>query len=579
MEIENVLNKDNYFDEFSNLIKKLKKSESIENQILENFYKNIEHISDLTFQDIITYILYCFEVIELTQKWKLKKLINYDFFLNNMEEIYDEIFCVEKSKFNNKIIAATSFGNIIEKTVNYGIENQIETILEIYLKCIGTKRAYLKNSDLVLLRGNLYCQIYNTLKDNLDINNIYKEYLDKFNNVFDHQKYIKGAEIFYKNTLNKANLSYFELNNFLLFNTYNNFILKDVEIKKIFLLLFKKYPQEYFDKKIYIYLIRNFATNIINEQNLDINLEFAFETKKDEKDTIFLNYNVIDYNFYNNLDVLKDIFCRLNYLKPSSKQNTYMKLLKVKDDLIASKIEENVSILNYQTMLDYNSLLEFNNYFNKNEKSNFYSYLVKLVKKANIDKKKNQTFVDEPLTNNEIFRKLYSNHEIKRLLRPYPVLKLEYDNDGNYKNIAELIKEKLELKKKPDDKINQKISTYEMLIASRDADIYSLLNDYYSLLIIDSTDNTLIKEKENVLKNILPNLLKQKILLCGSLSKEASDEIYKEYINPCIKKISQNRVNNKKFSSTKDFLNYERSNSDNYFGICKLQDILKQVDN
>lgn len=572
-------NKDNYFDEFSNLIKKIKKNDNIGNENLEKFYKNIENITDLTFQDIITYILYCFEVIELTQKWKLKKLINYDFFLDNMEEIYNEIFCATKSKFNNRIIAATSFGNIIEKTINYDIENQIEKILEIYLKCIGTKRDYLKNSDLVLLRGNLYCQIYNTLKDNLDINNIYKEYLDKINNVFDHQKYIKGAKAFYKNTLSKTNLPYFELNNFLLFNAYNNCIFNDIEIKKIFSLLFEKYQQEYFDKKIYIYLINNFATNIINEENLNVNLEFVFETKKDEDNTIFINYNLIDYNFYNNLDVLRDIYCRLNHFKSSTNQNTYMKLLKVKDELIANKQEQNNSILNYQNMIDYNSLLEFNDYLNKNAEINFYQYLVNLVKKANIDKSNNRTFIDEPLTNNEIFRKLYDNNEIKELLKTYPVLKLEYDSDGNYKNIAELIKEKLELFKKPDDKLNQKIKTYEMLIASRDADIYSLLNDYYSLLIIDSTDSDLIKEKEQILKNILPNLVKQKILLCGEISKETSDEIYEEYINPCIKKISQNRVNKKKFSSTKDFLNYERSNSDNYFGICKLQEILKNVDN
>ena len=118
-----------------------------------------------------------------------------------------------------------------------------------------------------------------------------------------------------------------------------------------------------------------------------------------------------------------------------------------------------------------------------------------------------------------------------------------------------------------------------MLITYHDTDIYSLLNDYYSLLIIDSTDSNLIKEKNQILKEKLPNLISQKLLLCGSLKEDMVDEIYKEYINPCIKKISQNRVNKKKFSSTKDFLNYEKSNADNYFGICKLQDILKNMNN
>lgn len=572
----NLLNKDNYFDEFSNLINKLKKNESVEIQVLENFYKNIENITDLTFQDIITYMLYCFEVIELTQKWKLKKLINYDFFLNSMEEIYDEIFCAQKSKFNNKIIAATSFGNIIEKTINYDIENKIEKILQLYLKCIGTKRAYLKNNDLVLLRGNLYCQIYNVIKNNLDINEFYKNYLDKMNDVFDYQKYIKNAEFFYNNILAEKNLSYFELNNFLLFNTYNDCIIKDIDIKKIFSLLLKKYPQEYFDKKIYIYLIRNFATNIINDKNIKINLEFVFETKNDEENVIFVNYNLIDYNFCNNLDIIKDVYCRLNKLA-SSYNNSYFELLKVKDELIAHKEVENNSILNYQTITDYKSLLEFNNYLGKREDNNFYAYIIKLIKRLNNDE--NKMFSDEPLTNDEIFRKLYNSDDIKELLKTYPILELEYDSNGNYKNIAELMYEKIELGKKTNDKTKEQIKTYEMLINYRDADIYSLLNDYYSLLIIDSTDSTLIKEKEEILKNVLPNLIEQKILLCGQISKETSDEIYKEYINPCIKKISQNRVNKKKFSSTKDFLNYEKSNSDNYFGICKLQDLLKDFSN
>ncbi len=576
MENKNILDGNNYFEKFSNLIKNLKKDECIEIQVLEKFYQDIEHLSDLTYQDIITYMLYCFEVIELTQKWKLKKLINYKLFLDNMEEIYNEIFCTTKSRFNNKIIAASSFGNIIEKTINYGIENQIEKILEIYLVCIGTKRDYLKDNNLILLRGNLYCQIYNTIKDNLDINPIYKNYLNQIDTVFDHQKYIKNAKTFYKDILNKNDLTYLELNNFLLFNSYNNCNLKNEEIQKIFILLSKNFSNKYFDKKIFIYLIKMFVINISNERKLDINLEFIFETKSEEKNTLFLNYNLIDYNFHNNIEILKSLYCYISHLTPYLKQIPYIELLKVKDELIANKGESNNAILNYQTILDYNYILEFNHFVGNNELDSFYTYLSKLIKKENMGKEVSRTFIDKPLTNNEIFRKLYNNDEIKELLKIYPILELEYDSNGNYKNIAKLIKEKIELSEKSNLK---EIETYEMLIICRDADIYSLLNDYYSLLIMDNIDSSLIKEKEGILKETLPNLICQKLLLCGPIPEDTIDEIYQEYINPCIKKISQNRVNNKKFSSTKDFLNYEKSNSDNYFGICKLQELLKQTNN
>ena len=279
-----------------------------------------------------------------------------------MEDIYNEIFCASKSRFNNKVIAAASFGNVIEKTINYGIEKYIDKILEIYLICIGTKRDYLKDNDLVLLRGNLYCQIYNTIKDNIAINPLYKDYLFKIDAVFDSKKYIKNAKTFYKDILNKNNLTYLELNNFLLFNTYNNYDLKIKEIKKIFTLLFRNFSDKYFDKKIHIYLIKNFVINIINEKELNINLEFIFETKKEEKNTIFLNYNLVDYNFYNNIELLKKLFYYLNNLAPYLNMTPYMELLKAKDDLIANKNEPNTAILNYQTILDYNYLLEFNNF-------------------------------------------------------------------------------------------------------------------------------------------------------------------------------------------------------------------------
>lgn len=573
-----LINKDKYFTGFSNLIRRLKKNESIDNTTLEFFYKNIDNILDLTFQDIITYMLYCFEVIELTQKWKLKKLINYDYFLENMEAIYNEIFCEDKSTFNNKIIATTGFGNIIEKTVNYSIDGKIERILETYLKCIGEHRPYSKNHNIILLRGNLYCQIYNIVKDNLDINNLCTDFLNRINIVFDHPKYIKSAEDFYKNTLRKKDLSYLELNNFLSFKTYNECDISGKEIKQIFSILFKKYSKNFFDKKIFMHLIENFAKSVINEKDLKTLVNLSFGKKEDDLNSLYINYNVVDYTFYSNLSLLKDIYIRINKLSDSNNvnENIYIELMKIKDKLIAKKTARNLAILNYETFIDYTSLMEFNNYLDEKEPINFHIYFNNLLNKV-IDRTVNGVFEDKPLTNNELFMKLYSNEEIKVLLKKYPILEFEYDSNGNYKDIAKVLKEKVSFKEKADSK--EQLRFYELLITYRDANIYSLLNDYYSLFVLDSIDDNLIKEKEMVLKSTLPNLIKQKILLCGKIPDDTLNEIYQDYINPCIKKISQNRVSNKNFESTKDFLNYQKSNSDNYFGICKLQDILKSMNN
>lgn len=577
MNVIQSINEDKYFTGFSNLIRKLKKNESIDSATLEFFYINIKNIPNLTFQDIITYMLYCFEVIELTQKWKLKKLINYDYFLENMEAIYNEIFCLDNSTFNNRIIAATGFGNIIEKTINYSIDEKIESILETYLKCIGEYRTYSKNHNIILLRGNLYCQIYNIVKDNLDINNLCHNFLNRINNIFDHPKYIKSAEDFYKNTLMKKDLSYLELNNFLSFKAYNNCDITSKEIKQIFAILSKKYSKNFFDKKIYIYLIENFTRQVISEKKLNALVNLSFGKKEDSLSCVYIDYNMIDYSFYSNLTFLKDIYTRINKLSDSDRvnDNLYIELMKIKDKLIAKKNSENTSILNYDTFINYTSLIEFNKYLDEKEPINFHFYFNNLLNKITNIKDKNSVFEDKPLTNNELFIKLYSNEEIKTLFKKYPLLECEYDSNGNYKDIAKLLKEKILLKDKSNSK--EQVRLYELLVTYRDADIYRLLNDYYSLFILDSIDDNLIKEKEEALKNTLPNLVKQKILLCGKIPDDTLSEIYQDYINPCIKKISQNRVSNQNFESTKDFLNYQKSNSDNYFGICKLQDILKNL--
>ncbi len=588
MQISTITNKEKYFEAFDNLIKEIKNENDLSNLDIESFYSNISKIENLSLQDILTYMLYCFQVVELVQKWKLKKLINYDLFLNNIQNIYDEIFCDSNTTFNNKVIATISFGNIIEKTINYNIEDKIEPVLTEYLKCIRAKKVYLQNNDLILLRGNLYCQICSALKDNSTDNSIFFDFYKKLNKYFDYEKYKETANKVFSNMLKKDHLSYFELNNFLSFKAYNDFKINNDDFKIVLSQLLSNYRYEFFDKKIFIYLINNFFNNLIVEKDLKLELEFGFKPSIESDTAIFINYNDVDCNCNNNLGMIKNIILEVNkFLYDSNNKDGYLELQKLKDKLISDKKVENISILNYSNIIEFMSLNEYIRFLKKYSFTNFNSYFNEIKSSIEIEYQKieNKDNIKKSyMTNNELFDQYYSIEDRKLLVSKYPILLLEYDKNGNYKKISTVIADKTKLENKikslsePKDlKMLNLLQSYKNLIIYRNSDLYSLLNDYYSLLLIDSIDSNVIKEKELVIKNYLPNLIKDNLAFNGKISKKELEEIFNDYIDSCVKKISQNRVNNKSFDSTKDFLNFEKSNADNYLGICQLQEILKQI--
>lgn len=568
--------KEKYFEEFSEMINCLKKDEKKDIAIIENYFNKIKNIENLNLQDIITYMLYCFEIIELTQKWKLKKQINYELFIENLENIYDEIFCSNSSTFNNKIIASSSLGNIIEKTIIYNIETECEKVLNQYIKCVTSKKDYLTNNNLTLLRGNLYCQVYNTLKQNIEINDSYHQLLEKVNKSFDYLKYTKNAITLFNNTLDKENLSYIELNNYLTFYAYNDYNIEKNNLIRIIMILTKKFPNEYFDKNVFVHLFKELCKSYMNENNIDKKIEIIFSDYDEDDNIIYLNYNNIDCNIINNLENIKIIFSKLiksNY-KNLNLNSEYINLLEIKDKLINKKNNTDLSVINLDNYLNYISIQQLEKHLNQQSIQSFDEYIAQIVEKNKTCKQKIY------FTNNEIFEKNYNQNEIKELKNEYSLLNYEYDENGKYKSISQIIEEKiialnnLKLEK---EKYVETQKFYDNLLKYRSCELFSLLNDYYSLLLIDSVDSNLIKEKEFALKEILPNLVLVSLSNYGEITEDEKQQIFNEYINPCIKKISQNRVNNKSFETTKDFLNYEKSNSDNYFGICKLQELLNSV--
>ena len=432
------------------------------------------------------------------------------------------------------------------------------------------------NNDLTLLRGNLYCQVYNTLKQNIEINDSYPQLLEKVNKSFDYLKYTKNAKTLFNNTLDKEKLSYVELNNYLTFYAYNDYNIEKNNLLRIITILTKKFSNEYFDKNVFVHIFKELCKSYMNENNINKKIEIVFSDYDVDNNIIYLNYNNIDCNIINNLEYIKITFYKLikSNFKTLNLNSEYINLLEIKDKLINQKNNTDLSIINLDNYLKYISIQQLEKYLNQQAIQSFDEYVAQIVE--NNKKCKQKIY----FTDNEIFEKFYHQNEIKELKNEYPILNYEYDENGKYKSISQIIEEKISTLnnlKSEKEKYVEIQKFYDNLLKYRSCELFSLLNDYYSLLLIDSVDSNLIKEKEFALKEILPNLVLVSLSNYDEITEDEKQQIFNEYINPCIKKISQNRVNNKTFDTTKDFLNYEKSNSDNYFGICKLQELLNSV--
>ena len=553
------MNSEVYFDQLGEFIKSIKIDNKINFDETKDLFCKIVEFDDLSFQDIITYMLYCFQIIEITQKWKLKKSINYDLFIKNMDVIYDEVFCNSNMKLKSKIFALTCFGNIIIKTINYGIDEYVFDVLDKYVSLISEKKAYLQNTELSLLRGNLYGIVYSALKDNADVNEKYNSYIEKLQGIFNYDKFLNMAEGYFEEIVNEDKMSYDDITNLLLFKTYNKVDYDEKTLDVIIFQLFTYYRYDFFDKNIFIDLLDKILKLKLN---LDLEIEYYFEDKEDDN-RLIINYNNIDCSVDNNIENFIKFLAKISKYK--LKDNKFLQIHKSIDDLILKKEKNINSVFNYENLLTISGIAELKKILDAS--SLFDNYFLEVVSKFyNSDHDINIGEGKKYLTDNELFEELYCNVEIKELLKDNELLSVEYNENGNYKDLASLLKENIKDKK-----------LYNNILNFRNSNLNILLNDYYMLLLFDGIDTNLIKEKEKFLKKVLPNCIENNLSFYGNLSKEKSEEIFNDYINPCIKKISQTRLNNKTFDNTKDFLNYEKSNSDNYFGICKLQEILEDT--
>ena len=334
------MNKDIYFESLNEYIKEIKINPKINLEDAKEKFQKIKEFEDINYQDIITYMLYCFQIIEITQKWKLKKEINYEIFINNIEQIYDEVFCNSNIKLKNKIFALISLANIITKTINYGIDTYIFKVLDKYIELINSKKTYLQNTELSLLRGNLYCIIYNTLKENEEINDAFKSYIEKLETIFNYNKFLKMAEEYFEEIINEDQISYDDLTNLLLFKIYNKIDIDEKTLNIIILQLYTNYRYEYFDKKIFSDLLNKILKIKLNIKE---EIEYAFEDKEIDS-MIIINYNHIDCSLENNINPFINLLKRIS--KIILKNNEFIQTHKLIDELIEKKGKKVESVIN-----------------------------------------------------------------------------------------------------------------------------------------------------------------------------------------------------------------------------------------
>lgn len=144
-----------------------------------------------------------------------------------------------------------------------------------------------------------------------------------------------------------------------------------------------------------------------------------------------------------------------------------------------------------------------------------------------------------------LFEQLYTINDIKKMMKYYPILSLEYESDGHKKNIISLIYDKYEVKLKmkmaiKKDALNRKISylknetvVYDYLLTKKTFVDFNQLNDFKLNEIIDEIkcviDFDYKNKKLNREKNQVIKVLVNKYIL--QLKNNRLNKYYKKFYN------------------------------------------------
>ena len=246
-----------------------------------------------------------------------------------------------------------------------------------------------------------------------------------------------------------------------------------------------------FNIKIQISRNKYFNENIVNIKY----------NKKNNKYTILINKICLKNEKFFNKIALSIIVNEIKTIKNIKKINSNKidLLLQTKKSLILKKINSKY--------LDYDV--------------NFIKSLIDEKDLLFDDKHLNEYKIDV------LFKKIYTKYEIRELLKNYPVLALEFENDGEEKNIISLIYDRYKLKltikrnninSKEMYKLKTDLNVYEHLLTKKTyLDIKQINNDYIEKIIeeiketlqFDYKNDELNKEKTKIIQIIVNKYLLQ----------------------------------------------------------------------
>ena len=373
---------------------------------------NIDFINDDNNKKFIYFecIKSLLELIQIIEGYKMKKTINFFYYLNNNKDNDKETIQTkqenENEKNNEDDLEATKINNsIILK----------ESIFEI----IGNKQLYTKLSDIIIAILN-----DNNSSNDLLCFNLLKEL-------------INFIELINNNFSNNNNNTYYQ--------NYFNFIFENEELfKKIYIFDFIKSSKEEVKKLLSDFLLKNLFDNYLIVKNNNIN------SKNNKKE---INDNDIDNKSVNSKEYIKNYFNILltpdmfDYLVNNQKNGTYFYLLSsIIDKYITynKKSNQNEDIIsidnsqennkykdNFQKIIDLiiKNIIDKNNSNNTDDKNSNEQDLLTYPYNNQSSSESNSTNKNLKKSNNKKAQKIYTMNGI--LLFLLRILELSSDTNGD----------------------------------------------------------------------------------------------------------------------------------------------------
>lgn len=435
-----------------------------------------------------------------------------DILLDNISD-NDIVDCILNEKELLEKITPTSFYHILNYSSNYMkkyIDRSNITYGEIEYAIKNKNRNFIIN---FIDKIDIYSILndFSFYEDELNMFPKYKKFLAVSKDVSDFEQFIKSS------------LERFEINDIILElkeEIKSGSLCKDLNLSYIMDYLYKnpdkEFPKEYFE----IILAREF-NRIKNENGINYDLKIASILDAgiigDEK--IIIDTRVIENSFNKNFYAFTIFFHELTHAKQNIKIFNdgieYETLKQVKDEILRDKsysyYSDNYRFISTESEAFVCEYLETIRYFYNNT-GNIPSLgeNVKRAKKAlSIKKNNSRTFNDKDFFLTSLFDEVVTKKEIVKFFEDYPILKREYDCNGDRKSLYVLLIEYCK-------------AEYDILHCrnKRNIELYKFYREFLNDILLNNTDVVNFDYMCNLIKEI-------EALPCNLNDNVPYEEIYK----------------------------------------------------